>query len=331
MRFHRAVPAGLGILAAVAALGAAAPVEAEVRVEKMSWNGHAALRLSNGTVEVVVTTGIGPRVIRYAFAGGENILGELPDTPPTKTALGDWRPWGGHRLWAAPEAMPGSYGPDNGPVQVRIDGATVTLEQPTDAAGLQKTLIVTLADNGTGVTLKHRVVNRAVWPLTLAPWALTIMNGGGSVIIPNEPYAAHEDALLPTRALATWAYTDLSDPRWTLGRKYIRLRTDATRETPQKIGVANRRGWAGYLRNGTLFVKRYDWRDGATYPDFGVNTETYTSAGFIELETLGPLSDLAPGASADHEERWFLFRDVGGGDTEAALDAALEPLIAQTR
>jgi hypothetical protein len=216
-------------------------------------------------------------------------------------------------------------------VQVRVEGATVTLEQPTDAAGLQKTLIVTLADHGTGVTVGHRLVNRAVWPLTLAPWALTIMNGGGTVIIPNEPYAAHEDALLPTRALATWAYTDLSDPRWTLGRTYIRLRTDASREAPQKIGVANRRGWAGYLRNGTLFVKRYDWREGAMYPDFGVNTETYTSAGFIELETLGPLSDLAPGASADHEERWFLFRDVAGGDTEAALAAALDPLVSQTR
>ena len=329
MRCCRAF-AGLGVVA-VAGLVTAAPAAAEVRVEKTSWNGHAALRLSNGTVEVVVTTGLGPRVIMYAFAGGENILGELPDTPPTKTALGEWRPWGGHRLWAAPEAMPGSYGPDNDPVKVTVEGATLTLEQAPDAAGLQKTLIVTLAASGTGVTIGHRLVNRAVWPLTLAPWALTIMNGGGSVIIPNEPYAAHADALLPTRALATWAYTDLSDPRWTLGRKYIRLRTDASREAPQKIGVANRRGWAGYLRNGTLFVKRYDWREGATYPDFGVNTETYTSAAFIELETLGPLAELAPGASADHEERWFLFRDVSAGDTEAELDAALEPRIAQTR
>ena len=330
MRFLGVLHAGAGIVAA-AVFGAAAPSEAEVRVEKTVWNGHAALQLSNGTVEVVVTTGIGPRVIRYAFAGGDNILAELPDTPPTKTALGEWRPWGGHRLWAAPEAMPGSYGPDNEPVQVKVEGATVTLEQAPDAAGLQKTLVVTLAESGTGVTVGHRVVNRAVWPLTLAPWALTIMNGGGTVIIPNEPYAAHEDALLPTRALATWAYTDLSDPRWTLGRKYIRLRTDAGREAPQKIGVANRRGWAGYLRRGILFVKRYDWQEGSVYPDFGVNTETYTSGSFIELETLGALAELGPGASASHEERWSLFADVATGESEDALEQAVEPLIARTR
>ena len=98
----------------------AAPLQAQVRVDRTTWQGHDALTLSNGTVELVVTTGIGPRIIRYAFVGGENILAELADTPATTTALGDWKPWGGHRLWAAPESMPGSYGPDNGPVQAKV-------------------------------------------------------------------------------------------------------------------------------------------------------------------------------------------------------------------
>ncbi len=35
-------------------------------------------KLSNGQAEVVVTTDIGPRVMRYALVGGENILGEVP-------------------------------------------------------------------------------------------------------------------------------------------------------------------------------------------------------------------------------------------------------------
>ena len=70
-----------------------------------------------------------------------------------------------------------------------------------------------------------------------------------------------------------WAYTDLSDPRWTLGAKHIRLRTDAARAGSAEIGAANKRGWAAYARNGDLFVKRYEWHEGATYPDHGVNTE----------------------------------------------------------
>jgi hypothetical protein len=70
--------------------------------------------LSNGAAEVVVTTDVGPRIIRYARAGGENMLAELPDAV-TRTALGDWKAWGGHRLWHAPEGMPRSYAPDNAP------------------------------------------------------------------------------------------------------------------------------------------------------------------------------------------------------------------------
>jgi hypothetical protein len=309
----------------------AASLDAQVRVDKTTWQGHDALQLSNGTVELVVTTGIGPRIIRYAFVGGENVLAELAETPATKTPLGEWKPWGGHRLWAAPESMPGSYGPDNGPVQAQVSGNRVTLTQPRDAAGMEKQLSVTLADRGTGVTIGHRLTNGTPWTLDLSAWALTIMNGGGMVIVPNEPYKSHDEALLPTRALATWAYTDLSDPRWTFGSKYIRLRTDPGSNAPQKIGIANRSGWAGYLRNDTLFVKRTDWDDTAAYPDFGVNTETYTSGNFIELETLGPLRKVPPAAAAVHEERWFLFRGVSAGTTEAALEATLQPLVAQTK
>jgi hypothetical protein len=96
---------------------------------------------------------------------------------------------------------------------------------------------------------------------------------------------------------------------------------------PQKIGVSNRRGWAGYLRDGLLFVKRFDWVDGGAYADFGVNNETYTSESFVELETMGPLKTLASGQSAEHEERWTLNQGVHGGTTEDDLDKALGPLV----
>jgi hypothetical protein len=312
----------------VALLSVASLASAEVTVQKTTWRGHAALRLSNGTVDLVLVTGVGPRIIRYGFVGGENALGEVePDAAPTKTALGDWFLYGGHRIWAAPEAMPRTYAPDNGPVDVKVDGATVTLTQPVDASGLQKVMTVGLAGSGTAVTVGNHVVNRSHWPLALAPWALTVMNGGGVIIIPNEPYKSHDDELAPARAITAWTYTNLADPRWTLGQKYIRLRVDASMKESQKIGVANKRGWAGYFRQGQLFVKRYGWTEGATYPDYGVNTETYTSANFVELETLGPMATLEPGQSASHEERWELHKGVDIGTTEQALDQAIRAVV----
>jgi len=320
------------IIGVAAALALASPVAAEVKVDRVPCPGQGqCVRLTNGTVEVLMATEIGPRIVRYGFVGGDNLLGWVPESS-VKTELGEWKPWGGHRLWTAPEHMPRSYSPDNGPVDVKVDGRTVTLTQPVEPrTGIEKILTVSLAESGTAVTVGHRLVNRSLWDIPVSPWALTIMNTGGTIILPQEPYASHDDALLPVRAMTLWAYTDLSDPRWQIGPKFLRLRTDANRAGSQKVGIANRQGWAAYHRNGHLFVKRYDWNDSATYPDFGVNTEAYTAGEFVELETLGALVTLAPGAAATHEERWFLFRDVEQPSSDDALQAALAPHLKQTR
>ena len=306
--------------------------QGEIKVEKVTClNQPNCYRLSNDTVEVVVTTDIGPRIIRYAFKGEENILAELPKSS-VKTAYGEWKPWGGHRLWLAPEAMPRSYVPDNSPLEYKIVGQnTIRLIQPVEAqTGMQKEITVTLEPTGTTVTVHHKITNRGVWGVDVAPWALTIMNGGGETILPQEPYRSHDDYLLPARPLVFWHYTDLSDPRWTIGKKYIRLRTDESRKESQKVGIGNKQGWAAYHRKGTLFVKRFAYREGATYPDYGSNMETYTAGSFMEVETLGPMQHLEPGESAEHVERWYLFRNVNIGPTEASIDAAINPLLAQT-
>ena len=45
-------------------------VEGESRMEKVAYfNQPNCFKLSNGIVEVIVTTDIGPRIIRYGFAG----------------------------------------------------------------------------------------------------------------------------------------------------------------------------------------------------------------------------------------------------------------------
>ncbi len=325
-----AVSRALGVVVLCTTV-AIVPLGADVKIEKVRCvNQPNCYRLSNGVVEVVITTDVGPRIVRYSFAGEDNLLGEVLDDV-VKTDLGPWKPLGGHRLWTAPEAMPRSYSPDNEPVTFVIDGNTIRLTQAVErATGIQKEMAVTLDDKGTTVTVLHRLTNRNVWDIDVSPWALTIMNSGGEVIIPHEPYRSHDDYLLPARPLALWHYTDLSDPRWTMGKKYIRLRTNAQMTEPQKIGIGNGQEWAAYLRNRTLFVKRFAWVAGASYPDFGSNTETYTAGTFIELETLAPIAHLAPGRAAEHVERWFLFKNVDAGASESTLDAAIAQLIAQT-
>jgi hypothetical protein len=298
-------------------------------LEKTSYLGLPnCYRLSNAATEVVVTTDVGPRIVRYALAGGDNILGEHPDAA-VQTPWGEWKPWAGHRLWAAPEANPRSYAPDNDPVRLEAgDERTVTLRQEADSrTGLEKELVVRLDAEGAGVRLTHRIRNRNLWAVELAPWALTIMRPRGEVLIPQEPYGPHPDFLLPARPLVLWHYTDLSDPRLTLGRKFIRLKVSAEAESPQKIGLLNKQGWVAYHADETLFVKRYGYAEGATYPDYNCNTEVFTAGPFVEIESLAPLARLEPGEQAEHEEHWNLYRGVTLGTDEEEIEDALASFV----
>lgn len=298
-------------------------------MEKVTYFGHVGcVRLFNGTVEAVVTIDVGPRIIRYGFPGADNILGELPDVS-IETALGPWKPWGGHRLWTAPEANPRSYVPDNAPVEYRAeDRHSIHLTQKLEReTGIQKELVVTLDDVGSRVTIQHIITNRNLWPIEVAPWAITTMNSGGVAILPQEPYRSWDEYLLPARPVVLWHYTDLSDPRWTIGPKYIRLSTDEQVARPQKAGIMNKQGWAAYYRRGTLFIKRFAYEEGTAYPDYGSNNEVYTGGATIEVESLSPLRRLEPDESALHVESWELFPHVEIGLTEEDIEAAISPIL----
>jgi len=277
------------------------------------------LRLSNADAEVIVSTDVGPRVLRYALTNGENVLAELPDLS-VPTALGHWNPRGGHRLWVAPEIMPGSYAPDDSPLEFEVlNDFSVLLKQQVDAAGFEKQMTVTLEPSGSGVTVQHSIVNRSSFAAEVAPWALTIMRSG-TVLLPQEPYKSHDDELLPTRALVLWPFTDLSDPRWTFGPRFIRLRADENLLEPQKMGAMNKQGYMAHHSSGTLFIKRFDFLEGQRYPDYGSNCETYVAGAFQEVESLGPLGVIMPGESLEHTERWTLH----GGFELSTVDADLE-------
>ena len=99
-------------------------------MEKIVYTGWPnCYRLANGLVELVVTTDVGPRVIRFGFVGGANVFKEY-DAMLGLTGGDEWRIYGGHRLWHAPEGKPRTYCPDNGPVQIEEHPGFVRLIQP---------------------------------------------------------------------------------------------------------------------------------------------------------------------------------------------------------
>src|SRR5262249_45846149 len=131
-----------------------------VRIEKIDFKGWPnSYRMTNGEVELVVTSDIGPRIIRYGFVGGRNDFKEFANQIG-KSGEPDWQNRGGHRLWVAPEAAPSSpitYAADNFSVNIRIKGDAIIATPPLERkSGLQKQIQVKLAPRGSEVVVSHR-------------------------------------------------------------------------------------------------------------------------------------------------------------------------------
>ncbi|HZT33477.1 MAG TPA: hypothetical protein VFA33_26555 [Bryobacteraceae bacterium] len=315
-----------GLLLLVSAMS----VSAAVTIQKVNYKGWPnSYRISNGEVELVITSDIGPRIMRYAFVGGQNLFKEFEESLG-KSGEAAWVLRGGHRLWAAPEDPVKTYAPDNGPVRVEIHGGVLTATEPVEPlTGLEKRITVKLAPQGAAVAVEHRIRNAGSQPAELAPWALTMMAQGGVAIHEFPPRGKHPEVLYPTNPLVMWAFSNLSDKRWHFTRKYLMLHQDPHNAAPQKLGTFNPHTWAAYLLGSELFVKRYEAdKSPAGYPDFGCSFETFTNADFLEMETLGPLTNLPPGAAVEHVEHWTLHKNVRVlAFTDDELDRVVLPLV----
>ena len=288
------------------------------------------VNLENESIDLVVTTDVGPRIVRFAFKGGTNLLKQFPDQMG-QTGGDDWRIYGGHRFWHAPEHPVRTYYPDNTPVDFVEEQLSVKLTQKTEpTTGMRKELVISLDAKVDRVTLTHRLVNENLWEVEAACWALTVMAPGGRAIIPHEPYRSHTEYMLPARPLVLWHYSDMSDPRFTWGKKYIQVRQDPAASTKNKVGLLNKQGWAAYCLEGNVFLKCYPCIDGAPHVDYGCNTECYVDPDMIEVESLGPLTAIPSGGSIEHTEEWWLFAAEIGPD-DPAIDDALMPLVEKTR
>jgi hypothetical protein len=297
-------------------------------IEKTNFKGWNSYRVSNGEVELVAPVDVGPRIMRYGFVGGQNLFKEFTEALG-KSGEPQWVARGGHRLWAAPEERPKTYAPDNAPVTVDIVDDWLGLTGPVEElTGLEKRIAVRMSADGT-VEVKHRLRNAGGAAAALAPWSLTMMAQGGMGIHGFPPRGKHPDDLNPTNPLVMSAYTDLSDPRWRFTKKYMMLRQDPRATSAQKLGSWNRATFGAYLLGSDLFLKRYEAKGPpADYPDFGCSFETFTNAAILELETLGPMIGLQPGAAVEHVERWSLHKAVQISDwTDAELDRVLLPLL----
>ncbi|MEK6794581.1 MAG: hypothetical protein AABZ39_07375 [Spirochaetota bacterium] len=255
---------------------------------------------------LVITAAFGPRILHASVGKSGNLL--YIDTK-RELGLGDWKIYGGHRLWTSPEAND-SYSPDNFPCTVRVENgecAVTFLDEKTD---LEKSIIIGYEEGRFRIT--HRFINRGIFLYPAALWALTCVKPAGTVFIPWGSRSKEWE----TKKIIYWKKwggvhsSTLRSPQYVEGDDLFLVKPTGEEG---KIGTAGHEGFIGISTPQATFMKSFTRQHGAVYPDDNCAIECYTCDKFIELETLSPEYMLEPNVTYEHTEEWLL------------IDSAVDP------
>ncbi len=276
------------------------------RIKYCDWN--TAYRCVNNSVELIVVTDIGPRILSFRHANDDNILFE--DT--TGWASGDFRLYGGHRFTVAPETAD-TYEADNAPCEVTCSEQSLRISCPVGRHKIQRILEIRTCEQCGGFELRHilRNVGEVLWHG--AVWVLTAVRPNGSVFV---PWGLGTDKWRINK-ICYWA--SVGDFEKNVNSSLWRMTRDAMIIEPNgqtsKVGIYSDRGWMALsLKDGT-FLKYYDFASQESlYPDGGCNVEIYTCRDFVEMETLGIMLTIYPGGESIHTECWCLKKEMYSED-----------------
>jgi hypothetical protein len=288
------------------------------------FHGLPARSLENDQLRLDYLATAGPRLVRLFLAGStDNLLAETPDIH-WPTPWGEYYLRGGHRVAIAPELLELSYVPDNEGLLIEDIAGGVRLIRPTEyPSGISKSIEIQLHPDRPALTLRHAVRNDRTEPIEIAAWVITQLPLGGIAVAPLRTTAI-ENRHQPDRQVVLWPYTTWQDERLFADDDHMWI--DAQPDAQElKIGLLAR-GWLGYLRSGVFFLKRFDPQLTLPHPDLNTNAQLYCNQTHLELETLAPLTLLAPGQSSVQLETWELYRAVDVPQTIEGLSAYLQAL-----
>lgn len=277
------------------------------------WN--ETKRLSNGVVDVVVVPQIG-RVMAFHFTGQpeSNVFFQNPallGKPVPADAATNWANFGGDKLWPAPQADWPKHAPVGWPPEAQIDSGPYTATKIPNGVKLVGPVSpsfggrfvreITLKPKASEVLLRDTFEKTGGKAFPIGIWSVTQVMGDASVYLPQ-----NANSIFGTAGMTS--LTDTSGLPANVKSKdgLIVVTRDPANAT--KIGADTTGGWMACVEGGVLFSERFTRAKG-TYPDKNSNAEVYTNPGelaYIEMEALGPLTDLKPGQKTTRTMSWRL-------------------------
>ena len=223
---------------------------------------------------------------------------------------------------------PRSYYPDNQPVKIEQTENTLSIIQNIEeTTNIQKIIRIHLETNGHNVNIDHILINKGMWPIELAAWALSIMTSNGRAVIPLPKKIPFPKELQPNHSINVWPYTNLEDERIRFSNRFITIDQNPQAKLPFKLGADCQKNWIGYFVNNYFFIKKFNYDKNGRYPDLGSCVEVYTDNNMLEMETLSPMQKIMPGEAIVHREEWQLWKTTGMPTNDQEISAAIKEII----
>lgn len=294
-----------------------------VTVKEVVFEGWNCVSVSDGATEAIVTVDVGPRIISLTKNGGKNHMAVFEDTRGKIVRSDEFVPYGGHRLWHAPETRERTYFGDNEPVEYEKHEHGCSFVSPEEKATMtRRGFDVSFTENG-DITVTHFLTNTGLFDIELSLWGLSQFANGGLLVA---PHSTVDTGLVSNGCISLWPYARMNDRRVYWGDKYITVKPDNQPTNAFKFGMSLNEGYAAYFHHNQLFIKRMEYYYDCEYPNYNCNFESYTNDAFIEIESLSPLMTVEAGETETLVETWTIIDDVAepGRDDEAAIAAALK-------
>ena len=277
------------LLAAIAAAHASA--------QTVQGSVDEGFTIKAGNVTMTVSAKEGGKILSYKY-GDQEMLSQL--RPANQY---------GSTFWTSPQKE------WNWPPVQEFDKLPYTIEQqtPTHVAitsqvsqrlKLRVGKDITIDPKDGAFIITYSIKNEGNEPRQVAPWEITrVVNEGGLIF-----FDAPLDGITPAGLMDFKAQNGA-----------VWYQPDEANEN-RKIN-ADGKGWLAYYNKGLLLVKKFqDLKPSEPAPD-EAEIQVYVNRGksYIELESQGAYTTLAPGAKLDWTVRWYLLPVSGDAQPSKAL------------
>lgn len=330
--------------------------------EHITFQGWAAVRLTNDLLELIAVPELGGRVMSLRLGAYQflftnpDLLGKrfTPEEHAGDGSLTAWKNYGGEKTWPAPQGWeradqwPGPPDPvlDSGHYQIAlIQEGELAMTSPPDArTGLQIRRKITIVPGTSQVRLDLSFENISKQAVRWSIW--DVMQLDCSRLLADGTRGLNDQCWLyiPTETKSPYTIQyGTENPQWKaeiapglLAIQYL--------GHVGKIGVDSRAGWLAFANqlSGYVLAIRFPYEEGAEYPDNNASVECWTespgapspvpirSPGFLlEAEVLGALHTLQLGAQTHLSITWALAHCPGPIYAVNEIGCVHQPLSVQ--